>query len=86
MEMITLHPQFTRFLDELVKSGTFASREEAAEDAILRRKKEIEWLRAEVKPAIDELNQGKGVAWNPKKIKAEGRKRLASRTARVSKK
>ncbi len=86
MTTITLHSQFTRFLDELVKSGTFSSREEAAEDAILRRKKEIDWLRAELKPSIDELNQGKGIVWNPKKIKAEGRKRLASRMARVSKK
>jgi Arc/MetJ-type ribon-helix-helix transcriptional regulator len=50
---VTLSPELAKFVDDLVQTSKFATREEAVNDALMRRKEEIEWLRAELKPAIE---------------------------------
>jgi hypothetical protein len=43
----------------------------------MRRKEEIEWLRAELKPAIETLDRGQYVEFTAEDIIREGRARLA---------
>jgi Arc/MetJ-type ribon-helix-helix transcriptional regulator len=71
--------ELEKFLDGLVQSGRFSSREEAVHDALMHRKKEIEWLRAELQPAIDALDRGEYVEFTAEDIIREGRTRLAHR-------
>ena len=84
MATITLSPELAKFVDELVQSGRFTNREDVVNDALMLRKKEIEWLRSELEPAIEALDRGEGIPWNPEKIKAEGRTRLAQRLSNAS--
>jgi Arc/MetJ-type ribon-helix-helix transcriptional regulator len=74
---VTLSPELAKFVDDLVQTGKFATREEAVNDALMRRKEEIEWLRAEHKPAIDALDRGEYVEFTAEDIIREGRARLA---------
>ena len=74
---VTLSPELAKFVDDLVQTGKFATREEVVNDALMRRKEEIEWLRAELKPAIEALDRGEYVEFTAEDIIREGRARLA---------
>jgi antitoxin ParD1/3/4 len=82
MATITLSLKLAGFVDKLVQSGKFTTRDEAVTDALqkqMQREEELAWLKREVEIGIAQADRGELVEFNAEKIKAEGRKRLAAR-------
>lgn len=74
------------FIEEVVKSGRYSSGSEVVAEALseLRvresiRRNKVEELRSKVQVGIAQANRGDFVQFTAEDIKAEGRKRLASR-------
>lgn len=90
---VTLPPELTAFVQDLVKSGRYPSANEAAAAAVelLQEREELrafklERLRQELAKADDDFKAGRYTRYTDEtlpqlaeKIKREGRKRLASR-------
>jgi len=74
---ITVSPKFIKFIDELVEYGNFASRDEAVNDALGKYKKEVEWLREELRPALRSIDRGEHIEFTAEDVIKEGRARLA---------
>lgn len=81
MATITLSPELARFLDKLVQSGKFTSREEAVNEVLEKQKQheeELAYLKHEVDIGIAQADRGELVEFDAEKIKAEGRRRLSA--------
>ena len=67
------------YVEEAVASGKYTSEEQLLCDAVRllqRRDKRLAELRAELKPAIDELDRGEGEVLNMDEIRARVREQL----------
>jgi antitoxin ParD1/3/4 len=83
---VTIKEADRRFIEEAMKSGRYLSESEVVADAIAElkareqiRRAQLAELKADIDIGIQQLNRGEGRTWNAEDIKAEGRKRLASR-------
>jgi antitoxin ParD1/3/4 len=76
-----LPPDLLQFIERELASGKYRSEDDVICDALrlLReREQRIETLRAEIGPAIDQLDRGEGRPLDGEAIKARGRQRLTA--------
>ena len=81
---VSLTDELEQFVQAQVESGMYYSASEVIRDGLrllkekdLLRQIKIEELRQEIQKGLDSLESGNSVPFDPEKIKAEGRKRLA---------
>ena len=84
---ISLPPDIQKFVEEKVKAGDFPDETTVVVAAIAmmrtqskqQTEEDLEWLRAQVKIGMDELDRGEFAEWDVEEIKADGRRLLAER-------
>ncbi|MEA5619343.1 type II toxin-antitoxin system ParD family antitoxin [Cronbergia sp. UHCC 0137] len=83
---VHLGQTFDQFVAELLDSGLYQSQSEVIREGLRLlkeredlRKLRLQELRKEVQIGIDQLDRGETVAFDPEKIKAEGRKRQGAK-------
>jgi antitoxin ParD1/3/4 len=78
--ILSMPPELDAFVHQAVATGVYES-EEAVVVAGLRllqeRERRLEELRAELRPALEELDRGERIPLDFEEIKARGRRRLA---------
>lgn len=79
---VSLTPELEKFVQELVKSGSYQTSSEVVRDALrlLEQRREenaakVEWLRKEIQMGLDSLDRGEGKPLDMKKIAAEAKRR-----------
>ena len=75
---VPIAPEAERFLEELLESRRFSSREQAVNAAILEYRDRFQALRATVKKGIDSADRGQTVEWNEEAFRNEVLSRLLS--------
>lgn len=79
---LELSPESLEYVQQQVALGNYPSEQaalDAAVDALRKRERKIEELRAMLQPAIDEMDRGEGTPFDAEEIKRLGRERLAAR-------
>lgn len=83
--MIELTPQQQQFIDTQIATGVFKEPAEVigvALDLLQQQQRERdEYVRNELSKGVAAIEAGERVAWDPGRIKQDGRRRLAARKA-----
>jgi len=81
---VSLTPQLEELINRKVASGRYNSASEVVREALrlfedreLIRETRLEELRREIALGLEDLEHGRTSIFDPEKVKAEGRKRLA---------
>ncbi len=81
---VSLTPKQKKFIEKQVKSGDYQTASEVVRDALRlleKRDRQFERLRRDIQDGIDQLDRGEGIPFDEaavRRIKAEGRRRLAA--------
>ncbi len=83
---VSLTPRLEKYINRKVKEGKYQTASEVVRDALRameERDKKLEWLREQIRPALEQIKRGEFSDLSMEDIKAEGRKLLAARRKKV---
>lgn len=67
---VALTPELSSFVDEMVKSGTYANASEVMRDGLraLQQRQSLDEIRDRITIALDQLDEGQGITGDPRQV------------------